>query len=139
MFSNRLSPDGRRSYTRVIPMGPSTTLLICVATDSTDYRWSRIVTTLCNPGDAYITEERTYPPTLVASAPHGIHSVGVLMDDRGMRSDELRKLLEGWDETTRGSKRYVSTTHPYFIRILSGLSDHTSCTQFQSDKILQAW
>lgn len=63
------------------------------------------MTTLCNPGEAFITEDWTYPSALASSAPYGIHPVGVPMDDQGMRSDELRKLLAGWDEAARGCKR----------------------------------
>ena len=62
--------------------------------------------TLCNPGEAFITEDWTYPSALASSQPYGVHPVGVPMDSEGMRSDELRKLLSEWDETARGCKRY---------------------------------
>ncbi|RDX53764.1 PLP-dependent transferase [Lentinus brumalis] len=83
-----------------------------VQTGNTD-GWGRAVTTLCNPGEAFITEDWTYPSALAGSAPHGIHPVGVLMDDQGMRSEELRKLLAEWDESVRGCKRpHVMYTVP---------------------------
>ncbi|KAH9855019.1 PLP-dependent transferase [Lenzites betulinus] len=75
-----------------------------IQTGNTD-AWSRAVLTLCNPGEAFITEDWTYPSALASSQPWGIHPVGVSMDSEGMRSDELRKLLAEWDEAARGSKR----------------------------------
>ncbi|KAI0638513.1 PLP-dependent transferase [Trametes polyzona] len=75
-----------------------------VQTGNTD-AWARVVITLCNPGDAFITEDWTYPSALASSQPYGIHPVGVPMDAQGMRSDKLRTLLAEWDETARGTKR----------------------------------
>lgn len=80
------------------------------------------MTTLCNPGEAYITEDWTYPSAIASSAPHDIHPVGVPMDDQGMRSDELRKLLAGWDEATRGKKRYVFYIQMVVIWVRSTVS-----------------
>ncbi|KAI0329543.1 PLP-dependent transferase [Cubamyces sp. BRFM 1775] len=83
-----------------------------VQTGNTD-GWSRVVNTLCNPGEAFITEDWTYPSALASSQPYGVHPVGVPMDNEGMRSDELRKLLSEWDETARGCKRpHVMYTIP---------------------------
>ncbi|KAI0355373.1 PLP-dependent transferase [Trametes cingulata] len=75
-----------------------------VQTGNTD-GWSRAILMLCNQGEAFITEDWTYPSALASSKPYGIHPVGVPMDSEGMRSDELRKLLAEWDETARGCKR----------------------------------
>ncbi|KAI9000704.1 PLP-dependent transferase [Trametes punicea] len=83
-----------------------------VQTGNTD-GWSRAILTLCNPGEAFITEDWTYPSALASSEPYGIHPVGVPMDHEGMRSDELRKLLVEWDEAARGCKRpHVMYTVP---------------------------
>ncbi|KAL7282645.1 hypothetical protein ACG7TL_004118 [Trametes sanguinea] len=83
-----------------------------VQTGNTD-GWSRAVLTLCNPGEAFITEDWTYPSALASSQPFGIHPVGVPMDSEGMRSDELRTLLAGWDEAARGCRRpHVMYTVP---------------------------
>ncbi|KAI0751113.1 PLP-dependent transferase [Daedaleopsis nitida] len=83
-----------------------------VQTGNTD-GWSRTITTLCNPGELFITEDWTYPSALASSAPYDIKPVGVPMDDQGMRSDELRRLLAEWDESTRGTKRpHVMYTVP---------------------------
>ena len=83
--------------------------LLNVSTDdgNCDYRWGRAITTLCNPGELFITEDWTYPSALANSQPYGILPVGVPMDDQGMRPDALRKLLAEWDEVARGHKRYV--------------------------------
>ena len=71
------------------------------------YRWSRCIDLLCNPGEMYITEDWTYSSALASSLPHGLRPVGVPMDDQGIRPDELRKVLEEWDEAARGAKRYA--------------------------------
>ncbi|KAI0650413.1 PLP-dependent transferase [Trametes meyenii] len=83
-----------------------------VQTGNTD-GWSRVVLTLCNPGEAFITEDWTYPSALASSQPYGIHPVGVPMDSEGMRSDALRQLLSEWDEGVRGCERpHVMYTIP---------------------------
>ena len=69
--------------------------------------WNRAVQTLCNPGEGFLTEEWSYPTSLAAAAPYNIKPVSVAMDGEGMRSDDLRKVLEEWDEEARGMKRYV--------------------------------
>ena len=71
------------------------------------YSWSRAITSLCNPGELFITEDWTYPSALANSQPYGVYPVGVPMDDQGMRPDALRKMLAEWDEVERGHKRYV--------------------------------
>ncbi|EJF62296.1 PLP-dependent transferase [Dichomitus squalens] len=83
-----------------------------VQTGNTD-GWSRCLSLLCNPGEAFITEDWTYPSALAGSVPSGKLPVGVPMDDQGMRHDELRKVLEEWDEAARGAKRpHVMYTVP---------------------------
>lgn len=75
-----------------------------VQTGNTD-GWSRVLLTLANPGEMFIVEDWTYPSAMAVAQPYNISPVGVPMDGQGMRSDELRKLLAGWDEAARGAKR----------------------------------
>lgn len=67
--------------------------------------WSKVVTTLCNPGEGVLTSEWTYPSALASMNPYGIRAVPVAMDSEGMSSQALLNLLSGWDETTRGMAR----------------------------------
>lgn len=76
-------------------------------------RWSRVVQTLCNPGEIILTEEWTYPSALAASSPIKVKAAPVAVDGQGMRSDDLRKVLAEWDESARGAKRpHVMYTVP---------------------------
>ncbi|KAI0776130.1 PLP-dependent transferase [Trametes elegans] len=77
---------------------------ILAHTGNTD-GFSRLILTLCNPGEVFITEDWTYPSALASSEPYGIRPVGVPMDHEGLRADDLRMLLSEWDEAARGSKR----------------------------------
>ncbi len=70
-----------------------------------------MILTLSNPGETYIVEDWTYPSAMAVTQPYGITPVGVPMDGRGLRSDELRKLLAEWDEAARGAKRYDNEKH----------------------------
>ncbi|KDQ64466.1 hypothetical protein JAAARDRAFT_201799 [Jaapia argillacea MUCL 33604] len=83
-----------------------------VHTGNTD-GWSRVASTLCNPGEGILTEEWTYPSALASVAPVGIQAVPIAMDKEGMRSDSLRATLEQWDEKVRGIPRpHVMYTVP---------------------------
>lgn len=89
--------------------------------------------TLANPGEMFIVEDWTYPSAMAVAQPYGISPVGVPMDGQGMRSDELRKLLAGWDEAARGAKRYdnekhLSSKHEWLT--LLGLPGLTFCTRY---------
>lgn len=82
--------------------------LIISAVPDIDYdncSWSRIVTTLCDPGEIIITEEWTYPSAMVSARPFGIGVLPVSMDGQGMRADSLRDTLASWDE--RKGKRFI--------------------------------
>jgi len=67
--------------------------------------WSKIVTTLCDPGEGVLCSEWTYPSALSTMLPYGIRSVPVGMDGQGMSSVALRQVLSTWDETARGMPR----------------------------------
>ncbi|KAA1477299.1 PLP-dependent transferase [Dentipellis sp. KUC8613] len=81
-----------------------------VHTGNTD-GWSRVVGTLCNPGDTVITEEWTYPSAVASVQPYGVGVMPVLMDGEGMRADSLRALLAQWDES-KGKRPHVMYTVP---------------------------
>ncbi|KAI0921014.1 hypothetical protein AcW1_004869 [Taiwanofungus camphoratus] len=75
--------------------------------------WSRVMQTLMNPGDCFLTEEWTYPSMLASSKPYGMFAIPVAMDKDGMSSTDLRKVLSEWDEKARGCKRpHVMYTVP---------------------------
>ena len=74
-----------------------------VHTGATD-GWGRIARMLCDPDDAILAEEWTYPSALATTAPLGVRIVGVPMDGEGMRADALRAILIGWDEATQGKR-----------------------------------
>lgn len=81
---------------------------ILVQTGNTD-GWSRVMQTIMNPGEGFLTEEWTYPSAVSASKPFGMHPVPVAMDKDGMSSIDLRKVLSEWDETVRGCRRYAQS------------------------------
>lgn len=67
--------------------------------------WSRVLQTLCNPGEGFLTEEWTYPSAMASAQPYGVHAIPVAMDKEGMSAKDLRKVLLEWDEANRGCKR----------------------------------
>lgn len=77
-----------------------------VQTGCTD-GWSRVVMTLCNPGELFITEEWSYPSALASAQPNNVKPVAIAMDLEGMRADDLYKTLAEWNEEERGAKRYA--------------------------------
>lgn len=81
------------------PANPATQTFVHIG--NTD-GWFKAVATLCNPGEAIITELWTYPSALSAAWPLGVSAVGVGMDGQGMRPDLLEELLAGWDVEARG-------------------------------------
>ncbi|KAL6309824.1 PLP-dependent transferase [Sparassis latifolia] len=75
--------------------------------------WSRVLQTLCNPGEGFLTEEWTYPSAVAGARPFALQPVPVAMDKEGMTSTDLRKVLSEWDESARGFKRpHVMYTVP---------------------------
>ncbi|PCH40915.1 PLP-dependent transferase [Wolfiporia cocos MD-104 SS10] len=75
--------------------------------------WSRVMQTIMNPGEMFLTEEWTYPSALASAKPHGMHPYPIAMDKDGMSSADLRKVLSEWNENVRGCKRpHVMYTVP---------------------------
>ncbi|KAJ7591099.1 pyridoxal phosphate-dependent transferase [Mycena floridula] len=69
--------------------------------------------TLCNPGEAIICSEWTYPSTVAAIVPANIEPIPIAMDSEGMRADALRATLSEWNEELRGRPRpHVMYTVP---------------------------
>ncbi|KAJ7638781.1 pyridoxal phosphate-dependent transferase [Roridomyces roridus] len=67
--------------------------------------WSKVVTTLCNPGEGVLVSKWTYPSAMATMQPHNIRPIPVDTDAQGMRSDSLRAILTEWDEAARGMPR----------------------------------
>lgn len=65
-----------------------------------------------NVGDNLLTDEWAYPTALVAARPFGLGVVPVRMDAEGMMPEELRRLLDGWDEEKDGKKPRLIYTVP---------------------------
>ncbi|GAA5913545.1 uncharacterized protein JCM6883_004449 [Sporobolomyces salmoneus] len=63
---------------------------------STD-AWSKIVTTLCEPGDGVLCEEWTYPSALATAWPNGMKPVPLPMDGGGLTVQGMEDLLSSWD------------------------------------------
>ncbi|KAF8897502.1 pyridoxal phosphate-dependent transferase [Infundibulicybe gibba] len=83
-----------------------------VHTGNTD-GWVKAMMTLCNPGEALLVCEWTYPAALATALPFHLTPVPVKMDAQGMRSDSLRSLLASWDEPACGTARpHVMYTIP---------------------------
>ncbi|KAF5370081.1 hypothetical protein D9758_001083 [Tetrapyrgos nigripes] len=75
-----------------------------VHTGNTD-GWGKVVLTLFNPGEGLLCSEWTYPSAMASAIPFSVTPVPVKMDSQGMRSDDLRRILEEWDDQTRGMLR----------------------------------
>ncbi|KAK7061696.1 Aminotran-1-2 domain-containing protein [Favolaschia claudopus] len=67
--------------------------------------WSKVVLTLCNPGDGVLVSKWTYPSAMASMRPYGMVPVPVDIDTQGMRSDALRTILSEWDAEARGMPR----------------------------------
>ncbi|KAF7332154.1 Aminotran-1-2 domain-containing protein [Mycena kentingensis (nom. inval.)] len=67
--------------------------------------WNKVVITLCNPGEGVFVSKWTYPSAMASMTPYNILPVPVDIDSEGMRSDDLRAILSGWDQETRGMPR----------------------------------
>ncbi|KAH7887779.1 pyridoxal phosphate-dependent transferase [Phlebopus sp. FC_14] len=77
---------------------------VLIDTGNTD-GWNRAVLTLCNPGEGVLCEEWTYPSAMAAMTPSNIQPVPVAIDGQGMSSDDLERILSGWDAEARRMPR----------------------------------
>ncbi|KAI9148821.1 Aromatic amino acid aminotransferase [Paramyrothecium foliicola] len=84
--------------------------------------WSKVVGLLCEHDDFVLVEEFTYPSAQALWIPLGVKAVPVAADAQGIRSNDLRSLLTGWDETARGSRR------PRILYLVSVGSNPTGIT-----------
>jgi aromatic amino acid aminotransferase I / 2-aminoadipate transaminase len=82
-----------------------TTLLHDGNTDA----WAKAILTLCNPGDAVLMEEWTYPSAVATMRPYNINPVPIELDSQGICPDSLRNILSKWDDDIQGAPRYVIT------------------------------
>jgi len=88
---------------------------------STD-AWTKVVETLCNPGDAILMGEYAYVTAVTAARPYLVVPFPVKMDAHGIRADALHDTLSSWDAAVQGRPRRVlldSTYRPTDVR-----SDH---------------
>jgi DNA-binding transcriptional MocR family regulator len=54
----------------------------------------------CNPGDAVLVEQYTYPMAQTTIGAQGLHTVAVEMDEFGLVPSDLNYKLETWDNTS---------------------------------------
>ncbi|KAL0949926.1 hypothetical protein HGRIS_009954 [Hohenbuehelia grisea] len=67
--------------------------------------WFKILMTLCNPGEGLLVAEWTYPSAMACMKPLGIKPVPLPIDEQGISSVGLRKVLAEWDEDSQGMAR----------------------------------
>ncbi|KAJ7115875.1 pyridoxal phosphate-dependent transferase [Mycena epipterygia] len=67
--------------------------------------WSSCLTILLNPGDSFITDRYAYNNALAQARGRGLLPVAVATDTDGLSAVDLERVLAGWDEKVRGSKR----------------------------------
>ena len=67
--------------------------------------WLKVVGLLCENDDYVMVEEYTYPSSQAVWIPLGIKAAPVASDANGIRADDLRALLQNWDEKDRGARR----------------------------------
>lgn len=78
----------------------------CAITAGTTSAIDLILQVLCDPGDHLLVEEYTYPGTLDAIRSHGLHAVGIRMDEHGLSPADLDGKLRDWDPA-KGKKPSV--------------------------------
>lgn len=74
--------------------------------------WNKVVSLLLEPNDSVLVEEHTYPSAQAVWIPMGIKGVPIEMDGEGMKPEALERVINGWDEETRGRKPRVLYTVP---------------------------
>ncbi|KAJ9112336.1 hypothetical protein QFC19_000756 [Naganishia cerealis] len=81
--------------------------------------WNHVVFMLLEPGDGVLYEEWSYPGAMNTADPLGTHKVSIKVDGEGLIPEDLKKVLEEWDEEKRGFRRprvlYTSQKHPKHI------------------------
>jgi DNA-binding transcriptional MocR family regulator len=65
-------------------------ILVCAAGQTA---LSTAIRAVCQPGDAVVVESPTYPGTIAAAHAAGLRTVPVLLDQEGLRADELDQAL----------------------------------------------
>lgn len=84
--------------------------------------WTKVVRLLCEPGDHILTEQYTFPSSMAVWIPLGVKGAPVKMDQDGMRSDDLRRILANWETEHPGMKR------PHLMYIVPVGSNPTGST-----------
>ncbi|KAK9454342.1 pyridoxal phosphate-dependent transferase [Dipodascopsis uninucleata] len=77
----------------------------CILTGGNTHAMETTFRMLLNPGDYILMEEFAFPETVESLRPLRVNMIGIKMDQEGMRSDELSRILSTWNEKERGSKR----------------------------------
>ena len=83
------------------------TTLTCGSTSAIDI----LLRMFCNRGDWILTENFTYPGTLMASRAQGLKTQSIRMDEDGLMPEDLDTKLRCWD-TSQGRKPFVLYTIP---------------------------
>jgi len=67
--------------------------------------WCKVVRLLCEPGDFILCEQYTYPSAQALWIPMGCKAAPVKIDGRGLRPEDLERVLAEWDEVRDGCRR----------------------------------
>eukprot|EP01122_Echinamoeba_exundans_P016800 TRINITY_DN8636_c0_g1_i1.p1 TRINITY_DN8636_c0_g1~~TRINITY_DN8636_c0_g1_i1.p1 ORF type:complete len:460 (+),score=105.71 TRINITY_DN8636_c0_g1_i1:76-1380(+) len=95
-----LKQDQSRQHNRAVD---DNVWSICITTGSQD-AIGKALDILVNDGDPIIVENPTYPGTLSAMSAMALQLVPVEIDEHGMKTDELEKLLDNWDQSKKKPK-----------------------------------
>lgn len=113
-------------YRQGIPAG---VCRLCHVSASREYRWmgeSHINSPQSRRG--VLPSEWTYPSAMSMIIPHSITVVSPV-DSQGIRSDTLRTLLSGWNESVRGMQRYAPKCSLVW-HVLMNIQGYMFYTQF---------
>lgn len=93
-----------REWTQTV-YKPATSDWQVLCNHGSTHGWSSIVRLLCEYGDYILTEQYTFPSSMGVWTPLGVKGAPVKMDQDGMRSDDLRRVLANWDTEHPGTRR----------------------------------
>ncbi|GAA5900164.1 hypothetical protein JCM5296_001475 [Sporobolomyces johnsonii] len=67
--------------------------------------WTKVVRLLCENDDTVLVEAATFPSAQAMWIPMGIKAAPVEMDEYGLRSDDLERVLSTWENEHAGKKK----------------------------------
>ena len=89
-----------------IPYDSPQTLLTCGSQDA----FAKLLMTFADAGDAILVEEAFYVLANEQIPPFGVTRVPVKLDEHGMSSKDLARVLDSWDVSKQGTKPHMMYT-----------------------------